>query len=498
MYNKNLGMFLKSKYNRGVCVHADYYNNIKEWDSWYKGRVESFHKVLFNNGVKTVSRDIESLGMAQQVAQDWSSSLYNEDVIVTINTGRDSVDRNKTSVFLQGSNGNGGVLQSTNFKVEMSNLIEQAFALGTGAIVVNATNISVDANGVLVNGKTGRVDISFINALSIIPITSVNNRVVECSFISERVELDQVYSILQTHLLEDGKYVIYNSVLDSAGAEVDPTTFGIIPKLETGRDKPLFAIIKPCITNVKDYSSPLGQSIFANAIGVLKSLDLINDSFTVEFIIGQKLVFMDRRLFGKDDKGNLIAPQDAKQYFMQIVGDNLLMQDKPAVIQEYSPELRVDDHNKAMQQYLDVLSLKCGLGIKAYEFTGSSVVSTATQYVGQRNDYVRNLKKNNHMLESVLKSVFSSILWVGSEILGYSIVADSNITIELPDGVVEDDSSEKEQDRQDVREGLMLPWEFRVKWYGESEEDAKAKIAESNKTRNNTNTNTNNEVTNTI
>ena len=35
----------------------------------------------------------------------------------------------------------------------------------------------------------------------------------------------------------------------------------------------------------------------------------------------------------------------------------------------------------------------------------------------------------------------------------------------------------------------MLPWEFRMKWYGESEEVAKAKIEEAKKSTNTTNTN---------
>jgi hypothetical protein len=39
-----------------------------------------------------------------------------------------------------------------------------------------------------------------------------------------------------------------------------------------------------------------------------------------------------------------------------------------------------------------------------------------------------------------------------------------------------DDETRRERDRQDVREGLMNAWEYRVKWYGETEEEAKAAI----------------------
>ena len=45
-------------------------------------------------------------------------------------------------------------------------------------------------------------------------------------------------------------------------------------------------------------------------------------------------------------------------------------------------------------------------------------------------------------------------------------------------GYIIDKESERERDRQDVRDGLMQPWEYRLKWYGETEADAKAILEE--------------------
>ena len=43
-----------------------------------------------------------------------------------------------------------------------------------------------------------------------------------------------------------------------------------------------------------------------------------------------------------------------------------------------------------------------------------------------------------------------------------------------------DTDTEREKDRADVRDGLMLPWEYRVKWYGETEEKARATLDKNN------------------
>ena len=41
------------------------------------------------------------------------------------------------------------------------------------------------------------------------------------------------------------------------------------------------------------------------------------------------------------------------------------------------------------------------------------------------------------------------------------------------DSVVTDADTERQRDMQEVRDGLMKPWEYRMKWYGEDEERAK-------------------------
>ena len=45
------------------------------------------------------------------------------------------------------------------------------------------------------------------------------------------------------------------------------------------------------------------------------------------------------------------------------------------------------------------------------------------------------------------------------------------------DSIIVDAEKERQRDRDEVDHGLMAPWEYRKKWYGETEDQAKAAIA---------------------
>lgn len=52
--------------------------------------------------------------------------------------------------------------------------------------------------------------------------------------------------------------------------------------------------------------------------------------------------------------------------------------------------------------------------------------------------------------------------------------------VNFNDSVLADDETKRAQDRQDVSMGVMPLWEYRMKWYGEDEETAKAMTTGSN------------------
>ncbi|HOV69936.1 MAG TPA: hypothetical protein PLZ84_06385 [Clostridia bacterium] len=93
--------------------------------------------------------------------------------------------------------------------------------------------------------------------------------------------------------------------------------------------------------------------------------------------------------------------------------------------------------------------------------------------------WFQNASKHNIVIEKALKELVRTVLWVGKEILGKPVNPDTNVTINFEDGYIIDKESERQRDLQEVRDGLVQKWEFRVKWYGEDEETAKRMVKSS-------------------
>lgn len=465
------GSIIKFVTNRfsSCYTNSNYYTNIGEWLEWYRGNVKSFHSIKVSNGLTTPTREIYALKMAKRVCEDWASSMLNEDVNIVVNS-----NNKKSSIFVQGSKGNSGVFGSNNFDVLLSQTIEQMFALGTSALIIDLDNIAVDEQGNVVDGSKATIKLKSVNATRIIPISWSNGVVTEASFVSELVHLGKTYYVVSSHIKEDDGYVIYNDLIDT-NYKTTSLNINLLPVLRTKSLKPLFYIMKTNIANNIDLDSPMGLSIYANAIDTLKGCDVAYDCCLREVITGQRIVMMNKCLLTTDDSGRPIAPQDVKQTYMQFFGDDA-QSDVSEFIKEFHPTLNTDALDKELQNQLNMLSSKVGLGSNYYRFDSSSGVVTATEYVGERNDFMRNAVKISKSIKIVLKDLVLGILFVGKNILGANVDDNAKIDITLSDGVVEDDTKEREQDRQDVRDGIMTKAEYRAKWYGETIEEAKAVI----------------------
>ena len=144
------------------------------------------------------------------------------------------------------------------------------------------------------------------------------------------------------------------------------------------------------------------------------------------------------------------------------------------MIHEINMEIRAEAHEKAINDDLNYLSLKCGFGTERYRFEGGNV-KTATEVISENSDMYRMLKKHEIILEDVLRRLVRIIIRLGV-VLGQQLSEESEITIDFDDSIIEDKQAERTADRQDVSMGAMPLWEYRMKWYAETEEQAKAAV----------------------
>lgn len=414
-----------------------------EWLSWYQGYVKDFHRYNVYNGIELVGKDRYALGMGKTISEDWANLLLNEKV--KIYTGTD-FDKSLEKVF-----------EYNNFQVKSNQLMELAFALGTGALVQY-----LDASEEVV--------IDYIRAGMIYPLSWDNGYVNECAFGSMRERDGKKQYYIQIHKQSDrGTYIIENHIVDAeSGTDLDLDE-GMLPEVETGIKIPLFQIITPNIVNNIDLDSPYGISVFANGISQLKGCDLVYDSYMNEFELGKKKITVPvsmakiqmgtegvaRPVFDKNDTVFYAVPDDRE-------GKN--------TIKEIDFKLRSEEHDLAITKVLDLLSFKCGMGTGRYKFENGAV-KTATEVISDKSELYQSLIKHEIILRSVLTSMVKAI----GQLKGTEI---EDVNIDFDDSIIQDKESERQTDKGDIAIGVMSVLEYRMKWYNETEEEAAKMIPE--------------------
>jgi len=427
--------YLKKK---GYNVASDETTSqIDKWLSWYEGYVKEFHKYTVYNGIEFVDKDRYLLGMAKTISEDWANLLLNEKV--KFSTGG-NFEKKLEEVFVY-----------NNFRVKGNQLIELAFALGTGAFVE------------YLDGEK-KVVIDFIRAGMIYPLSWDNGYVNECAFGSSRERDGKKQYYIQIHKQGANKsYIIENHIVDAESGNDLPLDEGMLDEVPTGISIPLFQIITPNMVNNIDLDSPYGISIYANAISQLKGCDLVFDSYMNEFELGKKKitvpVSMAKIQLGSD--GGMKPVFDKNDTVFYAVPDN---KDGTNTIKEIDFTLRSADHDLAINKTLDLLSFKCGMGTGRYKFENGAV-KTATEVISDKSDLYQSLKKHEIVLDSALKGLVLAV----AQLLKAKV---KEVSIDFDDSIIQDKDSERTTDKGDLAIGAMGLLEYRMKWYNETKEEA--------------------------
>lgn len=452
-------------------VDASFYRKVEEWKSWYDARVKNFSFYRVYSGQGTYNRrKRKSLGMAKKLSEDVADLLLNERVKITLS---DEV----TGDFVQ------RVLDDNRFLVLGNDYQERKAYTGTVAYVPYLYDMEVSEDGSILSGQIG---IDYVSAGNIYPVSWNNGQVTECIFTFPKTVSRKKYVQVQYHKLEAGQYVIENSVLECVsgsreGKELMPDEWKqlrpfatLAARMETGAAEPQFVIDRLNIVNNadEDESNPMGVAIFANSIDVLKKLDIEYDSYSSEFELGRKRIFVAPELLRNHDGSPAFDPEDTVFYKLPDDYD----QKAEGLIHEINMDLRADQHSKAINDDLNYLSLKCGFGTERYRFDGSNV-KTATEVISENSDMYRMLKKHEIILEDSIKQLIHIIIRLGI-VLGQPLKPEVEIVIDFDDSIIEDKQSKRLQDRTDVSMGAMSLIEYRAKWYGETREEAEKNLPE--------------------
>ena len=465
--------------NKGIdTLNSAFYKQIKIWRSWYNSNVQKFHKYKVYRGNGTsVNCTRYALGMAKKVCEDMADLLLNEKVTITVS------DQTTDNFVKQ-------VLTDNTWEELGNEYQEWKAALGTVAYVVYIKDAVVDEAGNMTGGSVG---INYVEAANIYPTSWQNKVITECIFTFPKTYKRKKYVHFQYHRIEDvpgenrKQYVIENTVVENtsgSGRELTPdqweeipTFSGLAERIETGSDQPLFIIDRLNMVNNADddTTNPMGVSLFANAIDIIRKIDLEYDSYANEFSLGRKRIFVAPEFLSNTNGSPVFDPNDS--VFYELPEDYFKNAESKEAIREINMELRIEEHSKAINDDLNWLSFKCGFGTDRYKFEAGSV-KTATEVISENSDMYRSLTKHELVLNRVLIQLIQTIIRAGISIGIPGLQENTDVTIQFDDSIIEDKVTERQNDRQDVAMGAMGLAEYRAKWYGETPEQAQKNLPE--------------------
>ena len=426
--------------------YLPYFEKIQEYLSWYRGKTD-WHEYRRWNGVKNIKKSKKSLDMAKTCCEDMASLVGVEKIKFTFD------DKNAEEFVLN-------VLTDNKFQIEATQLIELMEALGSCAFV---------------SSKQGdKIVVDYVHGDLIFPLKWENGEITECAFAVVGGDNENTDYQLITHTLDDqGNYVIENIRLTASGEVAKPVQMATelnseaienAEVWETGSSVPRFRFCKTNIVNNYDKTSPLGMSMFGNAIDILKGLDETYDSLCNEFELGKKRIFIKSnlkaiRFEGKDYKDTYYSQVDENDVtFYQIdwAGEH---EDKPPIY-ESNMTLRVAEHQQGLDTLCKLFSRKIGLGDGFYSFTGDSVGRTATEIISINSSLFRNLKKQQLAIKDTFIGLCRTIMDIANIELGTAFDVNQDITLDFDDSIIEDTGKTKEQAMAEYNAGLIDSVEY--------------------------------------
>ncbi|MCL2310904.1 MAG: phage portal protein [Firmicutes bacterium] len=463
---------------------------IQLWSQLYRGISETYD---IHNGLKRITRKIKNMNLAKSVSESWANVLFNMRVQIAIDD-----EHTKKFVF--------DTFDDNNLWVRLNEFQEYKAAYGTVCYIPYAANVESKTISTIKDNEeklealeiesAEKIKLTYVTAENIIPLTYENGIITELAITSSKSIADRAFVILQMFVLDDeSEYVIVNRIfaVDKTSGKLNEITtddigtgyfnavvenLGLLPApIRTGSKTKPFIIDRMNISNNLVKDSPLGIAVFSNAIDTMRICNVIFDSYENEFWLGKKRVFVAEGAVKLEIDGQpQIDPDDV--IFYTLHQEN---KDGTELIKELNMELRIPQHEMGLQQQLNIFTSQCGLGENFYKYQAGRSIGYQNEVaiITENSQMFRSLKKHEIILEAVLVDLIRLIIEIGKRTIDDSLVEDTEIKIQFDDSLIDDKNAEKELDLKELEKGIITPIQYRMKWYGETEEEAEYNLRNS-------------------
>lgn len=411
--------FLQKK---GYTVNDNALAVIQVCDDWYANRViEDFHK---RKTINAVPYELSRLNFGKRCCSDDANLCE----VLEINAG-------------DGEQGDfvNDVLAKSEFNTQYRKQLEKTSADGTTACYIRLDNATfMDNNSV----QGGAIRLNYVEADAFMPLTVENDIVTEAAFSGSTLVKGKKQTTLVLFIRGDnGMYTAETHIFDDKGNELrDLETI-----VQLGDVKP-FAVMRNAEVNNLDDMEGYGLPKLRNAIPVLKVVDLCYNVLFSDLDKAEKIILVNELLceFDKDGKPKLTPEQ--KKLFV-FTGEKL--PEEKSMIQEYNPEIRIEQVTKAFELALSLLSMSFGYGTKKYSFENGQI-TTATEYVGERQDQMQELNRQRQEAIRYIQDICRAVMWFANTFQGKSFNLDQEILVDFDDSYITDREAELERKRNDA------------------------------------------------
>lgn len=245
-------------------------------------------------------------------------------------------------------------------------------------------------------------------------------------------------------------------------ANIDPG-----PITYPGMNRMDFGYYRNPIKNRID-GSACGVSVYESAVDLIRKADIQGARLDWEYESGERAIHVDNKALKQDQSTGRFSMEKLKKRLYR--GLNLEAGKDQELLKEYSPEMRDEAFKRGLEEYKREIEFSVGLAYGDLSDV-QEVAKTATEIKTSKNRKYNRVTAIQNNLCDCLEDFAAGLAFYNSMLnSGYEFSCKFN------DSILTDEETERNQDRADVSMGAMQLWEYRMKWYGETEKQAKAAV----------------------
>ncbi|MEG2930626.1 MAG: hypothetical protein RR825_02460 [Ruthenibacterium sp.] len=339
--------------------------------------------------------------------------------------------------------------------------------------------------------SNGRLCVDFVRADGYIPTQwDSAGEVTGAVFLEQLARPEGWYTRFERHTMLPNGCHVENSAFYSAtrGALGAPVRLSAVPQWAalapewtvccadgTAPDGPLFAVFKMPFANQLDPSSPVGVSAYSRATNLMEQADRQYSRILWEYEGSELAVDASVGAVLTED-GRTRLPRTAQRLFRELGIDH---GDGGDLYSVFSPVIRDESLFNGLENLLRRIEFACYLSYGTLSNV-QQVEKTAEEIkMSRQRSYSAVCDMQKSLAVALTKLVRVMDLYASLYQLAPQGAYETSFS--FGDAVATDTSAEREAMRADCRDGAAAWWEYRMRFYGESESEARRRADEAAK-----------------